>query len=170
MVIIFSGRKNEKEKEIIEILTKHGGDYISDKEVYSSSGKFTVISEYKKAEINIKKGIAIIIDESDRFSDLNLGNGIIGICESTNKSALCVFEKNKIPIISCGNNPKNTITFSSLNDDNILLSLQRTVRGINSAKTEPCELNIKLSKKYQPFSVMASATVLLLFGIEPREF
>ncbi len=170
MVIIFSSRKSEKENEIIEILTKFGGDYISDKKVYSSNGKFTVISEYKNAEIDIKNGIAIIIDESDRFSDLKLGNGIIGICESTNKSALCIFEKSKTPIISCGNNPKNTITFSSINNDSILLSLQRTITGINSDKTEPCEISIKLSQKYHPFSVMASAAVLLLFGIEPTEF
>lgn len=170
MVIIFSERKNKIEKEIIEILIKHSGDYISDKEVYSKNGKFTVISEYKKTDINIKSGIAILVDESNRFDKQTFKNGIIGICESQNKSALTIFEKSKIPIISCGSNPKNTVTFSSINDGNILLSLQRTIISLEGKETFPCEFNIKLTKKYNPFSIMASASALLLCGIVPKEF
>ena len=170
MVIIFSERKNKTEKEIIEILTKHGGDYISDKKVYTKGGKFTVISEYKKTELDIENGIVIITDESKRFLNQQFGGEIIGICESQNKSALCIFEKNKIPIISCGNNPKNTITFSSLSDGKILLSLQRTISGLKFKETAPCELNIKLTKNYNSFSIMASAAVLLLEGIIPEVF
>lgn len=170
MVIIFSERKNKTEKEIIEILTKHGGDYISDKRVYANGGKFTVISEYKKTELDIENGIVIITDETKRFFDQQFDSGMIGICESQNKTALCIFEKSKIPIISCGNNPKNTITFSSLNNDKILLSLQRTITGLKLKETAPCELNIQLTKKYNPFSVMASAAVLLLEGITPKVF
>ena len=170
MVVIFSSRKNKTEKEIIEILTNHGGDYISDKKVFTSSGKFTVISEYKKADIKIDSGVAIIPDETNRFYEQTFNKGLIGICENSNKPALTVFEKNKIPIISCGNNSKNTITLSSINDDNILLSLQRTITSLSGFEISPCELNIKLTKKYTPFSVMASAAVLLLHSIEPKQF
>ena len=170
MVVLFSERKNKIEREIIEILIKHSGDYISDKEVFSRGGKFTVISEYKRADIKMINGIAIIIDETSRFEGQIFKEGTIGICESTNKSALTIFEKSKIPIISCGNNPKNTITFSSINDDSVLLSLQRNITSFDGEEIFPCELNIKLTKKYQPFSIMASTTALLLCGIIPEEF
>lgn len=170
MVILFSGRKSDTEKEIIEILTGYGGNYISDKKVYGSDGAFTVISEYKKTELVIKKGIAVIIDDTDRFERQIFPKGIIGICESSNKQALEIFEKNRIPIISCGMNSKNTVTISSLNNKNLLLALQRTIIGLNENETEPGEFKIKLKKDYKPFSVMASAAVLLLYGILPCEF
>jgi len=170
MVLLFSKRKSKTEEEITEILTEYGADYISDRKVYSKNKKFTVISEYKKSDIKIDAGIAIILDEGNRFKEQLLNKGIIGICENSNKSALGIFERNKIPIISCGNNSKNTITFSSLNDNGILISLQRTLINLKGEEILPCELNIKLNHKYQPFSVMASTAVLLLNGIEPQEF
>ena len=112
MVIIFSGRKSETEKEIIEILSSNGGDYISDKTILKGKGLFTVISEYKKTDLKIEKGIALILDDTERFKGQSFPFGVIGICEENNKSALGLFKKSKIPVISCGMNPKNTITFS----------------------------------------------------------
>lgn len=170
MVVLFSDRKSNTEKEIIEILKKHGGDYISDKTVHSSKGLFTVVSEYKITDIKIRAGAAVFTDDTLRFRGQILPKEIIGICESQNRSALEIFEKNKTPVISCGMNPKNTLTVSSLSGNNVLLSLQRTVTTLFGTDTEPCEMNIKLSKTYTPFSIMASAALLLIHGITPQEF
>lgn len=170
MVILFSGRKSSTEKEIIEILTSQGGDYISDKAVCREKGLFTVISEYKKTDLKLKNGIALIIDDTERFEGQVFPKGIIGICEDSNQKALKLFEKSKIPVISCGMNSKNTVTLSSLNSDTLFASLQRTVTDITGKEIEPEEFRIKLKKSYRPFSVMASAAVLLLCGIVPTEF
>ena len=88
MVILFSPRKSEHEKEIIEILTDFGGNYISEREVNCQNGKFTVISEYKNTELKINKGIAVIADDTDRFENQIFPKGIIGICESENKNEI----------------------------------------------------------------------------------
>lgn len=170
MVIIFSGRKSAVEKEIISILTKYGANYISDKMISADAGKFTIISEYKKTDIKLKKGIAVFIDDTDRFNDQIFPEGIIGICGDSNTKALELFKKSNIPVISCGMNCKNTVTLSSLNSSTLLATLQRTVIDNYGNEVDPGEFKIKLTKNYEPFSVMASAAVLLVNGIIPDEF
>lgn len=170
MVILFSGRKSKIEKEIIEILSKYGGNYISDKFVGDNSGTFTFLSVYKKSEIKLKKGIAVFIDDTKRFQNQNLPIGVIGICEDLNHKALEIFKNNNIAVISCGINSKNTVTLSSYNSENLLATLQRTLTDNFGNEIDPCEYRIKLSKEFHPFSIMASIAVLLLNGILPHEF
>ena len=55
MVLLFSNRKSKTEKEIIEILTSFGADYISDKKVSALNGPFTIVSEYKVTDLKLKK-------------------------------------------------------------------------------------------------------------------
>lgn len=170
MVILFSGRKSPVEREIISILTSYGADYISDKRVYAGDGPFTIISEYKKTDINVKSGVAVFIDDTDRFEGQIFPKGITGVCEDTNQKALEIFRESNIPIISCGMNAKNTVTLSSLNSPTLLASLQRTVTDKLGRSVEPCEFKIRPCKKYSTFAVTASVAVLLLLGIIPDAF
>ena len=170
MVVLFSDRKNVYEKEIIEILLNYGAAYISDKTINCGIGKFTIISEYKVAAININSGIAVFLDDSERFEKQKLPVGIVGICEDSNKKALQIFRNGNISVISCGMNLKNTVTLSSLNDNSVLLSLQRTITDMNGTDIEPSEFKIKLTKSYSSFAIMASAIILIIMGIYPEYF
>lgn len=170
MVILFSERKSRTEKEIIEILTSFGGNYISDKTVQSNTGLFTVISEYKKTDLKLNRGTALILDNSKRFEGQQFPQGIIGICEDVNQKAFELFQKSGISVISCGMNSKSTLTLSSLSTDTVLASLQRIITDNNGKEIEPFEFKIKLKKNYNPFSVTASAVILLIYGIIPKEF
>ena len=80
MVILFSGRKDRFEREIIEILTNYGAFYISDKSVFENKNTFTIISAYKKTNINLTGGIAVFTENSERFVSQELPIGIIGVC------------------------------------------------------------------------------------------
>lgn len=170
MVILFSNRKNKCEKEIIEILLKYGASYISDKCVSENKGKFTILSTYKNTKIELNYGIAVIIDDTERFSKQTFPIGITGICEDNNTKALEIFKNSGIAVISCGICGKNTITLSSINNDDLLTSLQRTLNDNCGNKIDPSEFKIKLTKNYLPFSVMASVAILLINGITPYEF
>ncbi|MBQ8532141.1 MAG: hypothetical protein IJ432_01750 [Clostridia bacterium] len=169
MVILLSDRKNRCEKEITEILTGVGANYISDKAVFSGTEQITIISSYKKTDLKMKKGIALILDDTKRFSGQTFPQGFIGICEDCNQKALELFSKSRIPVISCGMGAKNTITLSSINSETLLTTLQRTVTDINGNEIEPEEFKIKLKKEYLPFSVMASVAVMLLCGVIPTD-
>lgn len=168
MVILFSGRKSTAEKDIIDILSGYGASYISDKAVISGNGDFTIVSEYKKSEIRIKKGIAVFIDDTDRFDDQIFPDNMIGICEERNITALKAFKKSGIPVISCGMNSKNTVTLSSMNSNTLLATLQRSLTDRSGNNIYPTEFKIRLKKSRTPFAIMASVAVLLLNGITPN--
>ncbi|MBR7133010.1 MAG: hypothetical protein IKD04_05705 [Clostridia bacterium] len=170
MVLLFSDRKSKDEKEIIEILAANGGDYISDKTVSYGGGAFTFISKYKSTELRLNNGIAVFIGNTDKFKQQRFPKGIIGVCEEGNRNALELFSKSPISVICCGMNSKNTITLSSLSDDTVLTTVQRTIITDNGTEIEPCEFLIKLTKSYSPFAIMASTAALLLCGIIPNKY
>lgn len=170
MVIIFSNRKNKLLKEITEILTVCGADFITDKTVYSADGYFTVATFFKQIKINIKKGIALILDDTDKYNNQILPLGITGICESWNSKAIEIFERNKIAAITCGNNHKNTLTISSINGKNWIVTLQRAIEDLKGKIIYPTDFKIKVEKNYSSDAVLLSTAVLLNVGIEPKEF
>ena len=109
------------------------------------------------------------------FADKKTGTGkeISEILRCSGISIITEYEKimeSGIPVITCGMNPKNTVTLSSLTAASALVSLQRTVTDIFGYEAEPGEFRIKLNRGYSPFAVTASAAVFLLSGILPDEF
>lgn len=164
MVLLFSNRKNKLEKEIIEILTACGADFVSDKFITASGGYFTVAVCYKKTLININKGVALILDDTHRFINQELPIGITGICEDNNEIALKLFKANGLPVITCGNNAKNTLTISSVENNNYLVTLQREIIDINGNTICPADYKITLQKAYSPEAVMLSCGVLCMIG------
>ncbi len=170
MIMLFSDRKNKCETEIKEILQNYGAQYISDKFISGGNTNFTILSVYKKCEIQIEKGIAVFLTNTERFLNQKLPVGIIGICEENNNNALEILRQNKVSAICCGLGSKNSITLSSIGSDYLYTCLQRTIQSNNGKIIEQGEFKIKLNKDYLPFSVMASAATLLLEGIIPNEF
>ncbi len=164
MVFLFSNRKSRLEKEIIEILTACGADYISDKTVTDTGGFFTVAGCYKNTELNIKKGVVLILDDTHRFEKQYIPDRIIGVCEDTNTSALKIFKKNGVPVITCGNNSKNTLTISSIDGNDFVVTLQRELMDINGNLVCPADYKMSLKKKYSPQAVMLSCAILCLVG------
>ena len=144
MVILFVDKKTNAEKEISDILHRCGA---------GAADGITFITDYGKAESGVK-----------------LPSGTVGICEDSDRAALKILMESGVPVITCGMNPKSTVTLSSLTSSSALVSLQRTVTDIFGNDTEPCELGIKLNRGRSPFAVTASAAVLLLAGITPAEF
>lgn len=169
MVLLFANRKSQTENEIAEILKSYNVNRICEKEIIWGNA-FSVITMYKSAEINAKKGIAVFCDDTDRFKNQLLPQGFIGICEENNKNALNILKMNNIPVISCGMNSKNTITLSSIDKNNLVAGLQRIVFDLNFNEILPTEFKITLKENYKPFSVMASVGILLLNGIIPIDF
>ncbi len=164
MVLLFSDRKSKLEKEITEILTAFGADFITDKSVSAIGGFFTVVVCYKKSEINIKKGIALMIDDTEKFKNQVLPKGIVGVCEDNNSSAIDIFKANRLPAMTCGLSHKNTVTFSSMGKKHFVLTLQREITDINGNTILPCDIKVDFEKEYSPSAVLLSLSVLCLLG------
>ena len=170
MVVLLTNRKSKYEKEIIEILKNYGANHISDKFITENKNNFTIISVYKKTDITLNRGIAVFTEKSNRLKHQSLPIGVIGICEDNNEIGLETFKINHNAVLTCGPGNKNTITNSSISNNTIFLTIQRTIINQNGEKIEPCEIKIELSKNFLPFSVMAAAAILILYGITPNKF
>jgi len=168
MVILFTNRNNKTEKEIIEILTACGADFFSERSVTSSGGFFTFCSLYKPAKLDIKKGTVLILDDTEKFNNLDLENGITGICEDSNITALNVFEKNSVPVITVGNNPKNTITLSSCRADSIIITLQRSIKTVYGNEIYPGDYKVNLTKSFSSNAILLAFAILVRKGILPE--
>lgn len=170
MVLLFGNKNNVYEKEIFEILKNYKINFISENKIITENEKLTIVSINKPTKIMSKTGIAVFLNESEIFQNQTIPNSFIGICNEDNTSALEICKNNNLNVICCGMNSKNTVTFSSIKNNILLISLQRNIININNNEIEPCEYKIKLKRNYHKFSILASFLILILNGIIPEDF
>lgn len=67
------------------------------------------------------------------------------------------YQNVKLQIITYGFNSKATITASSVTDNNMIICVQRNIKGINKKDIEQQEYNIKMEQKNNknPYNTMA---------------
>lgn len=71
--------------------------------------------------------------------------------------------------VSYGTSPKDTLTFSSLEGDQICLALQRELVTLEGAVVEQQELVLPFPVGESPLPFLALAGTLLLLGVPPEE-
>lgn len=71
----------------------------------------------------------------------------------------------RITVITYGFNSKSTVTASSINEDEILLCIQRSIQCMNGEMVEPQEIKIdkQLDKNNNPYLLMAARIISLLY-------
>ena len=75
-----------------------------------------------------------------------------------------------INVITYGFNSKSTVTTSSVNEENLLLCIQRTILNINNKKIEPQEFCVrKINTKLATNTIIGLATTLLIYGANSIE-
>lgn len=166
MVVILSDRKNGFERTMKNKLLKLGGDFISDGKITEGGHIFTGIILNKPSKILLKKGIIILSDNIKNFKKQDIPKGVIGVCREGNFNGLALLERNGIPTISCGTGSKNTLTVSSLNDNDIMVCLQRSITDINGNIVEPCEIKAQNKIKNDFYATLAAVAVKLIYGIK----
>lgn len=72
-------------------------------------------------------------------------------------------------VVSYGLTPRDTLTFSSLEGDQICLALQRELVTLEGAVVEQQELVLPFSTGASPLPFLAAAGTLLLLGVPPEE-
>lgn len=70
----------------------------------------------------------------------------------------------RIPAVTCGLAGTDTFTYSSWRAESAVICLRRTLRAFDGAVIEPFELPVTFSKRPEPFSLLAAASVLCMTG------
>ncbi|MCQ4866575.1 hypothetical protein [Pseudoflavonifractor phocaeensis] len=72
-----------------------------------------------------------------------------------------------VSAVSYGTSPRDTLTFSSLEGDQICLALQREIVDVDGGVVEQQEFVLPFPPGLPPAGYLAAAGVLLLLGVEP---
>ena len=113
---------------------------------------------------NIKFETVIITREFKKVELLKkiLQNCTYVIINSDIQNNLSLLENINATIITYGFNSKATITASSVNEEEIMICLQRTIENKNKEKIEPQEIKMEIYENAN--CTMAIASILLIYG------
>ncbi len=82
------------------------------------------------------------------------------------ESNMVVLDNLELNVITFGFNSKSTITASSVNEDNILICVQRTIKNIKDYQIEPQEISIKQNNEnINIYTLMGIVSILIIYGL-----
>lgn len=147
-------------KKIIDVLKKK----FDNKKVNFIDLESSIIENFK----NIKFDIILIsnLEKNKKKHVLKrvLTNSCICVINTDIKENSQILDDLKGTVITYGFNPKATITISSVNDNNILICIQRNIEKVNNKKIAPIEYgeNIENMKDIEISDVIGVKTVEIL--------
>ncbi|MBR7071720.1 MAG: hypothetical protein IKI29_06140 [Clostridia bacterium] len=115
-----------------------------------------------------KNGLLVLTEECQQPPPSSLPKNWLGLCEDCNQTALSLFQQLNLPVLTCGLCSKSTVTVSSLQGNNWIVSLQRGFQDINQNTVEPCEYCIGVKQPISPFIATAATAILLYHHIVPK--
>ena len=136
--------------------------------------KFEIININKKSIENVKniKFDIIVINENiekllreSKYLEEIINKTYYVIINSDVKNNLSLIKNIGTNIITYGFNAKATITISSIKEENTMLCIQRSIKGINNIIDEQ-EISIKIEKNNvnKLYNVLVIFTILEIYG------
>ncbi len=141
----------------------------------AKSNKFEIININKKSIENIKnikfdilvihQNIENLLKNSKYLEDIIVKTSYVMI-NSDVKNDLSLFKNIGANIITYGFNAKATITISSIKEENTMLCIQRSIRGMKNYIIEEQEIGIKIEKNNvnKLYNVLVIFTILVIYG------
>ena len=99
---------------------------------------------------------------------LQLSADVTVILESSNMQAASLISGQNVIAITCGTDPRATLSLASLCEGNVLVSLQRSIFSLSGEKIEPTDVSVPLSGNTSVFSVLVFCSLVLLLGTEEK--
>lgn len=87
------------------------------------------------------------------------------VVESSNINAISILNNSKTEVVACGFSNKDTLTFSSVTEDSLVVSLQRSLKNVYDITVEPNEVPINLTSEIGHYALLSAIVTLILCGI-----
>ena len=161
----------------IGIIAKENDSNFIKNEIAKNSklNKFEIININLKSIENIKnikfdilvvnENIENLLKHSKYLEDI-ISKSYYIIVNSDIKNNLSLLKQSRANIITYGFNAKATITISSIKEENTMLCIQRSIKGVNENLIEEQEINIKIKKNNvkKLYNVLVIFTILCIYG------
>ena len=115
---------------------------------------------------SIESDLALLIfKDTEQFSlETVKAKQIVAVVDSRNAQLVSFVSSTKLPAITCGLSPRDTITLSSIAVDSAVINLQRTVTCFDGSVVEPQEIPLKIGSEIDNYTLMALASVFIMSG------
>lgn len=130
----------------------------------AKEAQYIIIDNKAIKNIHAKNGIALFRKQVDAKNEIEIPPSFFAVIDSDNTQAADMLKKNGIQTVTCGLSQKDTVTFSSLENERAVVSLQRGLTALDGSELLPVEVPIAFSASHSEYPILASVAVLLLSG------
>jgi|GEM_PF-2703593 len=173
--VFLYGRRDDDEitEGLISALSKNGGVlYINNSMINSTerSPQFLLHDTPSQPFFNMQRGIIVFKQKVSRFTKFALPQDFICIVDSNNEAALHLLKNNNSQALTCGTNPRDTLSISSISDEAALIGLQRDITGFFGEKIEAGEFLVKNESGITKEAFLPALAIILLSSKNKKEF
>lgn len=151
---VITNQKNESyvKRELSERLKNENILFINDKNIYNIK--------------NVKFDVVILDNRINNKCEIRkiLSNTKYLILNSDIESDLQIIENLNLTIITYGFNSKSTFTVSSINENSIIICLQRIIFKPNGSKIEPEEYQLKYDENIEKYAIIFTEIIKKLYS------
>lgn len=128
-----------------------------------------VIDNKKIKNVHTQGGIALFRKHVPRGEHIEIPPAFLAVIDSDNGEAADILRGDGIQTVTCGLSQKDTVTFSSLENDRAVVSLQRGLKALDGSDIGPVEVPVSFSQSHSEYPLLAAVAVLLLSGVTMPE-
>lgn len=135
---------------------------ISDAQIEKTSPQNSLIVIFKSEPCSINvSGAAIFLNKNEKTA---ISGERYLIFDSSNPSDIETAKNSGGEVITCGLSLRDSVTFSSLTEENCVISIQRSITRFDGKKTEPCEIPCKITSADDKYAVLCANLLIVLLG------
>ena len=127
---------------------------------------FFIVDNTRIKNLHTNGGIVLFKKSVQRDTCMRIPPAFIAVIDSDNSEAADVLLEDGIQTVTCGLSQKDTVTFSSLENDRAVVSLQRRLTALDGKEVEPVEFPVVCAPERREYPLLAAVAVLLLTGVQ----
>ena len=163
--IFICGEKGDRDFEILfrDILSENYRiTYIRDNCVYQWGGGYELMAADLESygEIFVEKPLFLL--KKDCVPHYAFPKDSMVIAFSENEKQLTALKNQPIHPITCGFGKTDSFSYTSLSDENIVVSLNREITALSGKKMQPLELPLEIPKGVELYSVIAFTALRIM--------
>lgn len=110
----------------------------------------------------------IVIFSGKSHCHVQVNKNAVVISEFDNTAAAAFAQGKDLFLLDCGLSGKASVTFSSMKEEDAVVSLQRSIKDMQGNACEPMEISLDISS-LSPKSVLMAISILIVAGMLPQQ-
>ncbi len=129
-----------------------------------------VLNSKNFKELKTNKCLLIFDDNAGMNVPEITCENIVAVVNSSNSFLIKELGKIGVPVLTCGSSQKDTFTYSSFSENEIVVSLQRAIATLSGKIVEPFEIPVNHSEDSSIYSVLAYIAICTEFDYFEKNY